>query len=337
MRFLPAIALLLLTATTMPSASAIEPLKIHLTAVRGVSKIVQSGNKTWVSSRLGTWHQLTLAGNLMDLVRGRPPTAVTVYDHTKLPDTEIAFGTKNIQSAWFTRPTERYDHGVLGDSIEAGALKAKLSDGKTVELVLPEDAVFEDRIPRLIDADGDGRSEIMAVKSYLDKGAALTLIGVIDGNLKVLAEAPAIGLSHRWLNPIGAADFDGDGKTELAVVITPHIGGTLQLYEWHSQSLYPDNSAYGFSNHSMGSRELGLSAIIDVNNDGISDIVLPDASRSALIAITFAGRASKLMSHTNLSGRLSSGLHVTDLDQDGKPEILFATENQTLTLLRWPQ
>ena len=71
----------------------------------------------------------------------------------------------------------------------------------------------------------------MAVKSYLGSGAALTLNDIIDGKLKILAQAPAIGLPHPWLNPIGAADFDGNGKTELAVFITPHISGTLQLHE----------------------------------------------------------------------------------------------------------
>ena len=87
----------------------------------------------------------------------------------------------------------------------------------------------------------------------------------------------------------------------------------------------------------MGSCEMGLSAIINVNHNGIPGIVLPDANRSALIAITFVGGTSQIISRTPLSGQLSSGLYVTDLDRDGKPEILFATKNQTLTLLRWPQ
>ena len=97
--------------------------------------------------------------------------------------------------------------------------------------MLFKNAIFEDRIPRFIDTNGDGRSEIMAVKFYLDTGASLTLSGIIDEKLKILAQAPAIGLPYRWLSPIGAADLDGNGKTELAVFITPHISGTLQLHE----------------------------------------------------------------------------------------------------------
>ena len=72
MRFLSALDLLLLPTMVIASASASEPLKNYLTAVRGVSNIVQSDNKVWVSSRFGTWRQLILASNLMDLVQGHP-------------------------------------------------------------------------------------------------------------------------------------------------------------------------------------------------------------------------------------------------------------------------
>ena len=59
------------TATNNGNCAS-EPLKIYLTAVRGVSNIVQSDNKVSVSSRSGTWRQLILASNLMDLVQGHP-------------------------------------------------------------------------------------------------------------------------------------------------------------------------------------------------------------------------------------------------------------------------
>jgi len=145
MQFLSAFALLLLPTMAIASASASEPIKIYLTAVRSVSNIVQSGNKVWVSSRFGTWRQLILASNLMDTVKGPSPKAITVYDPNKLPDTEITPRTNNIQSAWIARPTDQYDHGVLEDSIEAGALKAKLIDGKTLELVLPKMPFLKNR------------------------------------------------------------------------------------------------------------------------------------------------------------------------------------------------
>ncbi len=35
--------------------------------------------------------------------------------------------------------------------------------------------------------------------------------------LSIIAETPPIGIPHRWLNPAGIADFDGDGVADLAI------------------------------------------------------------------------------------------------------------------------
>jgi hypothetical protein len=42
-----------------------------------------------------------------------------------------------------------------------------------VKLTLPEDSAFEDRQPRLADLDGDGRDEIVLVRSRRSKPASL--------------------------------------------------------------------------------------------------------------------------------------------------------------------
>ena len=44
----------------------------------------------------------------------------------------------------------------------------------------------------------------------------------------------------------------------------------------------------GFSNHQIYSRELGMSAVLDFNGDGIPDLLVPDAKREALRVVTFA-------------------------------------------------
>lgn len=115
MGFLSAFALLLLSTMAIASASASEPIKIYFTAVRGVLNIVQSGNKVWVSSRFGTWRQLTLASNLMDLVKGQPQKPLRFTTRISSPTQKLHLGPTTIQSAWFARPTDQYDHGVLGD------------------------------------------------------------------------------------------------------------------------------------------------------------------------------------------------------------------------------
>ncbi|MCG8508514.1 MAG: VCBS repeat-containing protein [Rhodospirillales bacterium] len=177
-------------------------------------------------------------------------------------------------------------------------------------LELDPNSVFEDRYPRIHDLDGDGDSEIIVVKSYLDNGAALAVIDVVEGTLQIVAETPPIGIPDRWLNPVGAADFDGDGFTEIAVVKTPHIGGILTLYRWKDKKLSKAYRAKGFSNHTIGSRELGLSAILDVNNDGIPDIAAPNASRDALRIVTFADgqflELANIPSHARIASPMTS-------------------------------
>ena len=214
-------------------------------------------------------------------------TALSVNAAERLPDGVVVQGDNDIRSAWLSAPTDRYAHGALGDEIEAGALSVELQDGTPLTLTLPADAVFEDRYPRLADLDGDGRDEMVVVQSTQSQGAALVIVGVRDGALKILAQAQPIGRPNRWLNPVGVGDFDNDGQIELAYVETPHIGGTLRIVKWQGDALMQAYAARGFSNHALGTRELHLSIVADMNGDGVSDLVVADSQRTTLRIVTF--------------------------------------------------
>ncbi len=101
--------------------------------------------------------------------------------------------------------------------------------GRQFHYLLDSGTVFEDRRVRLVDLDGNGRDEAVVIQSYLDEGAALSVFALGADGVDVVSEVPAIGRLNRWLNPVGAADFDGDGVIELAYVETPHIGGKRAL------------------------------------------------------------------------------------------------------------
>lgn len=224
-----------------------------------------------------------------------------------LPDGVVIRGHGLVSTAWLTGPTRRYAHGVLGDATEASGLAVETAGGKTLMLALSTDAVFEDRYPRPVDIDADGNTELMVVKTYVARGAALALAGIRGGRLSLIAESDPIGLPNRWLNPVGTADFDGDGRVETAHVETPHIGGVLVLSRLMGARLEPLHRAEGFSNHRIGSRELGLSAVFDANGDGVSDILLPDRSRTGLRLITFAGGTFRELGSIGLGAEVVSG------------------------------
>jgi hypothetical protein len=139
--------------------------------------------------------------------------------------------------AWYTQPTRRYGHGVLGDRIEGGALAALDAAGRLHATSLEPNFVFEDLTPRLADLDGDGSAEIVTIRSQIDAGAALAVYGLRDGRLAEVAATAPIGTPNRWLNVAGIADFTGDGRLDIALVKTPHIGGQLEVWTLRSGSL----------------------------------------------------------------------------------------------------
>ena len=61
-----------------------------------------------------------------------------------LPDGRVTTGTGDIAEAWYSEPTTRYAHAVLGDGIEAGALRVKNQRGEVYTFRLPSTEVFED-------------------------------------------------------------------------------------------------------------------------------------------------------------------------------------------------
>jgi hypothetical protein len=215
----------------------------------------------------------------------------------RIPNSQVASGKNDIASAWLGTPTMRYPHKALGGTTHAGSLHVLVNstNGKQQEIVyeLPFTRVFEDRIPRLVDLDGDGRDEIMLIESDALKGSA-TVVYALQTNsmskssktIKIIerARSPQTGSTFRWLNPVGVADFDSDGKLDIASVITPHIGGLLTLYRFEPPKLVPFAQTMDTSNHRMGDLEQQLAVI--VNRDGVRPtIIVPDMQLKSLHAL----------------------------------------------------
>ena len=91
----------------------------------------------------GLWYKIVLAGEKITLTYIDTPAQPQLPDGA-LPDGKVATGKGEIARAWLAEPTTRYDHGILGDKIEAGALVIETRDGKRQTVRLKDDAVFED-------------------------------------------------------------------------------------------------------------------------------------------------------------------------------------------------
>lgn len=101
-----------------------------------------------------------------------------------------------------------------------------------------------------------------------------------------LSRGPFIGTANRWLNPLGIGDFDGDGRADLAAVVTPHIGGILKVYRYTPGALTLIAETEGVSTHRHGSTELGMGTVVSVKS-GAALALVPDNThrRLRLLAI----------------------------------------------------
>lgn len=218
----------------------------------------------------------------------------------------------DIRAAWYVGPTDRYRHGILGDAIEASGLTIRTADGAEITMRLPETEVFEDRTPRLIDLDRDGRMEVVTIRASLQAGASVTIYSLRGGVLRQLASTPFIGIPNRWLNIAGIADFAGLGTRQIAYVETPHIGGTLVFYAYLDGELRRLASMGGFSNHAIGAREMGLSATADLDGDGLPDLLLPTDSRRTLKVVGFQKRTLSEQASIDLPAPLETDIATRD-------------------------
>lgn len=272
--------------------------------------------------RAGGWIRLDPCDGGLCRVKAEPPRRTSAADG--IPHGFVATGDGGIARAWYTRPTDRYGHGVLGDRIEAGAL-AVVVDGKQYDHLLGNQHVFEDLAPRIADLDGDGLDEVVAIRSDVGAGAALAVYRVGNNTLAEAAVTDAIGRANRWLNVAGIADYTGDGQLDVATVVTPHIGGRLDVWTMADGDLVRVDAARGFSNHAIGSTELGLSATADVNGDGVPDLAVPSANRSTLRIVTARGGAIVELAKVPVGGQIVTAIGV--LDYGGRPVFVLGLDN----------
>ena len=196
---------------------------------------------------------------------------------------------ETITHAEYTEPTERYDHGILGDAIEWGALRLTLrpcatcdaATGRSVTIRLPENRVFEDVAPRLVDV-GEESPLAMVVESDMSLGARLALYNEAGP----VATTPFIGQPNRWLAPVGAADLDGDGAVELAYVDRPHLAKILRIWRYVDGALTEVTQFPGVTNHRIGETDIagGIRSCA-----GRPEMIVASADWTRLIALRFDG------------------------------------------------
>ena len=86
---------------------------------------------------------------------------------------------------------------------------------------------------------------------------------------------------------------------------TPHIGGVLEIWSYSVARLVKRLELPGVSNHAIRSRSLGLSALMDVDGDGQAELILPDQTHAALVAVAISAWKARVVGRVRLAARVA--------------------------------
>lgn len=172
------------------------------------------------------------------------------------------------------------------------------------------------------DFNGDGKPDI-ANTNVLSNNISVFLNTVTPG-----AASPSFSAKTDFTtgtNPVSikAADFNGDGKPDLACVNA--TGGTISVYI-NTTSPGAGTPAFTAKTDFVPGTSPGILTINDFNGDGLLDIACSNFNSgdvSVLLNTTTPGSLTPAFtSATNFStGTLSYGVIGCDLNNDGKPDI----------------
>lgn len=262
---------------------------------------------------IGRDGNLVLPGGTLD-VRAIPDARIVVADGTVF---------------LLADPTDTYDHAVLGDDVEAGAVAAVDPGSRTVHYLRPGSGVLEGTAPIVTDVDGDGDREVLATASDAERGARLVAFRPDGG---VAAAGPPVGTGYRWRHQIAVAPFAPDGTREVAAVRSPHLGGVAEFYRADGDRLrIVATRSGGYASHRAGSRNLDMAAAGDFDGDGRPELLVPGADGRRLVALRRTADGVEEAWTEPLGSRLLSNLAAASGDGG---TVLGAGFGRTLRL--WP-
>lgn len=293
----------------------------NVTAIAGFPKILDEGQLPALLNAAGEWQLLNslfggqLANNhpiiydaqLAAIDReGQLLLEDAILDVDALPDGRLLSNGRG-SLLMLTAPSDIYPHGIMGDALEAQALTlVEAASGTASEIVrLDGGDVFETLAPIWLDWDRDGQQDIIVTLSNINDGARIVVYD--QAGQRVASSAP-IGQGYRWRHPIAVAPFGPNGEMELVDVLTPHIGGVVEFFQWDADQLRIVAQLDGYTSHVINSRNLDMALAADVNADGRAEVLLPDQSLRSLAAIQRTEAGAALLWEIELGARLSSNL-----------------------------
>lgn len=273
---------------------------------------VEDGTPEFVTAptgNVGATHPVLLADDVLaySLLDGGVVVGDTTLDVTALPDGRILTDGRG-RLLLLSDPTDRYAHGVLGDEWEASSITLIETEPETAVLniiTIPEPQVIEGIMPLWVDWNGDGEQEIIVTLSDDAQGAQIVMFNEAG---EQIAAGPAIGQGGRWRHQISVAPFGPNGEMELVDVLTPHIGGVVEFYQWNGDTLEIVAKLPGFTSHVIRTNNLDMAVVGDFNGDNQVELLLPTQDRTQLGGIQRTADGANVLYQLPVGGQVVTNL-----------------------------
>ena len=247
-----------------------------------------------------------------------------------LPDTRVTELADGALAA-LAGSTDRYDHGVLGDGIEASGIEVRDQAGPVARVAVGTDEVVEGTSAMVVElVTNDLGPELLVTVSDADDGARLRVYD-LDGS--VVAESEPIGQGYRWMHQVGVGILAPDGEPEVIAVRTPHIGGIVDAYRLIDDRLELVATASGYSSHQLGSGNLDMALLADADGDGRLDVVVPTQAMDEIALLVRTTDGFEESDRLALDGRLLTNLAATQTG-DGSLVLAAGTDDGRLRIFR---
>jgi hypothetical protein len=226
-------------------------------------------------------------------------------------------------------PVNSYPHGALGDIFEPTKLlllelcrddNSKTSSAFCLkEILMPPEGmeVFETIKPVVI-GFANGTKGVAIVASDISVGSAAY---IYDETSAIQFSSKPIGQGFRWLLILGAATLNNN-QSMLVINETPHLSGIVKFIDIKNTNKTLEIE--GFSAHDYGSRNIGMYAIKDVDNDGQDDLIIPTLSKKKITILSISDNNDTIYVNDNLelNNKLSSNITTLDINDDGYVDII---------------
>jgi uncharacterized protein (TIGR03437 family) len=183
------------------------------------------------------------------------------------------------------------------------------------------------------DFNGDGRLDLVVANNgtFAQKQADASLmlyVGRGDGTFGNATPLPALSGPGRAPANVIAADFNRDGKPDLAVTLTSESGylGGIMILLGNGNGTFQGPTFYASDNINIGA--------VDLNGDGIPDLIASGGIGSTSYYLGAGDGTFRVsVALPGIDGPVSGPPIVADFNHDGKPDIASTPGNGIAVIL----